>query len=306
MPSTLSFPILGRSFRARGVTPALVRWLESYWHFPQHELAPHPYGIDLRVLAGPAGAASFEDTGSGKHAWRGGELPWKRLGRAWEVREGRGGVRAWHSATGSRIVAHGLAGGSDEVAYALFLAIGHALCASGLVCLHAAAVARDGRTLALLGRTGTGKSSTLVQAVRAGWTPLAEDTIWLDPATLRFYGWDRGVHLWPEARERFAPELVDREWEVDSRGKLMIPYEALGAPAAREGVLTGIVLLERDGTRPSAWEDLAPRDAVRAIWEAVGVPLYEEDRPPLERWTSAAVSRLELRRLRLGSSPLPL
>jgi hypothetical protein len=301
MASTLAFPILGRSFRARGVTPALAAWLEAYWHYPEHRVEPHAHRIELRVVGGEPEGEMLEG-----RAWRGGELAWRRRGRAWEVRERDAGVRAWHSPSGSRIVAHGLGHASPEVAYALFLSIGHAVWTSGLICLHAAVIARDGRALALLGQTGTGKSSTLVQAVRAGWTPLAEDTIWLDPATHRFHGWDRGVHLWPDARERFAPELGEREWAMDARGKLTIPYEALGAPAERTGILTGVVLLERDASRPSAWEDLAPRDAVRALWEAVGVPLSVEDRPLLARWTSDAVSRLELRRLRLGSSPLPL
>ena len=35
--SALGFSILGRRFEARGVPPAMVEWLRSAWHFPEHD-----------------------------------------------------------------------------------------------------------------------------------------------------------------------------------------------------------------------------------------------------------------------------
>src|SRR5205085_1731336 len=76
-----------------------------------------------------------------------------------------------------QIVAHGLEEARWDVHHALFTAIGHALWNSGLLLVHAAVMRREGRTLALVGLSGTGKSTTLAQAVAAGWTPLAADAI---------------------------------------------------------------------------------------------------------------------------------
>jgi hypothetical protein len=295
--SDLAFPILGRPFRARGLTPALARWVEARWRFPEHAPAPHLHRIDLRLV---------ERSGVGT-AWEGGE-GWRPRGAGWETGGRRAGVRTLHAPSRSRLLAWGAAEGDPppELLQALFLAIGHALWASGLVALHAAVIVRGGKATALLGRSGAGKSTTLLQAVQAGWTPLAEDMSWLDPRTLRLYGWDRGVRVWPETLARLAPGLAGAPWEADAQGKLVLPLQRLGAEGPGVGVLERIALLERDAERPSGWEPLPGADAVRALWESVGVPLSPADRPVLSGWIASVISRVETRRLRLGTTPLPL
>jgi ABC-type nitrate/sulfonate/bicarbonate transport system ATPase subunit len=59
-------------------------------------------------------------------------------------------------------------------------------------------VVRDGEATALTAQSGTGKTTTLLRLIAAGWTPLAEDLAWLDPDSLTLYGWDRGIRLWQE------------------------------------------------------------------------------------------------------------
>lgn len=144
---------------------------------------------------------------------------------------------------------------------ALYLALNEALRASGLIPLHAAVVVRKGEATALVAPSGTGKTTTLLRLLAAGWTPLAEDLSWLDPDSLTVYGWDRGIRLWQETIDRFLPHLMDAPWTTDPDGKRFLAYENLGLPGTADAPiesaappeprafharLTRIVRLERE------------------------------------------------------------
>ena len=289
------FSILGRTLRADGLSPALGAWLRAHWRF-DHEVEDAGFGIILQPCPPPRGLPPATDP---PVRAPGIELPCRVLGEShWLIGDERAGVRLELRADGS-----GIAFWGDEPA-ALFAALYESLRASGLVPLHASVLARDGEATALTARSGTGKSSTLVQAIRAGWRPVAEDFAWLEPESLRIFGWDRGVHLWPDARRRFAPELSG--WTEGPDGKLFLPWDALTEPRPRAARLAAVALLERDPARPSAWEPLPPREAVRALWEAIGVPLSGTSRRAVGTLLPALLSRIHLRRLVLGSTPLPL
>lgn len=301
----LSFPVLGRSLSAAVGSAELEAWIRAHWWFPEHAPEPHPYEIVVDEAREPP---SLET------AYRVEEVQLHRVtlscrvgDGAWTFGDAAAGVRLRVGAEGSRVLLWGAEGdGARVVLPALFLALNEAIRASGLVPLHGSVAVRGGEATVFAGRSGVGKSTTLFQAFRAGWEPLAEDFAWLDPASLAVYGWDRGLRLWPEARERFAPDLPAHLFRTDADGKLFLAYDALERPPARTGTLRRIALLERNETRASAWEPLEPRDAVRAWWEAAGVPLHPGTRARLAREIPGFLARTSAARLVLGAGPLPL
>jgi len=125
-----------------------------------------------------------------------------------------------------------------------------------LLVLHAAAAARSGRAVALVGDSGAGKSSLVAALVRAGWTYLSDEAIGVDadanfhpyprPITLRRGSWsalaDMEARL-PADRERFAAT----EWHVP----------ALSLDAVADGPMPPrAVILVRHA--PGARADLRP------------------------------------------------
>ncbi len=240
--------VLGRTLRADGLSPALDAWLRSHWQF-DHEVEDAGFLITLQCCPAPR---DWSPATAPPVRAPGVELPCHVVGDGhWRIGDADAGVRLRLHGGGSEIAFWGA-----EPSPALFVALYESLRASGLVPLHASVLARDGEATALTARSGTGKSTTLVRAIRAGWEPIAEDFAWLEPGSLRLFGWDRGVHLWPDARQRFAAGL--QGWSQGPDGKLFLPWEALGEPRPRVARLGTLALLDRDDTRPSAWEPLPP------------------------------------------------
>ena len=65
----------------------------------------------------------------------------------------------------------------------------------GLVPLHAACVARGNRGVLLLGPSGSGKSTLTAHALQCGWDFLAEDSVLVEPQSLRAAGIGAFLHL---------------------------------------------------------------------------------------------------------------
>jgi hypothetical protein len=232
-------------------------------------------------------------------------LAFRNAGRIWEMDDAGAGLRLELRGGASGIELWGCDGGGDLAAlyHGLYVALSEALRASGLVPLHAAVAALGGETVAWLGASGIGKSTTLLNAVGAGWRAIAEDLCWLEPGTLRVYGWDRGVRCWPKTLHQLFPQLGEGQPMPD--GKRLIPYDRLGADDSRTGILTRLAVLGRDTDGPSRWEPATAREVVKSLWEATGVPLAEGSREV----AAAAVtrlSRLPVARLVLGNSAPPL
>lgn len=297
----LSFPVLGRPFAARRVPARLAGWLRESWDYPGYAVPISGYAIELEVAgAAPSGAA---------HGWAeldvvvpGRTLRFRSEGSVWEIGDEASGLRLEIGERGARIELWGWEAAGDGAArhHALYVALSEALRASGLVPLHAAVAARGGDVVAWLGRSGVGKSTTLLHAVNAGWRPVAEDLCWLEPGTLAAYGWDRGVRCWPETLRRFFPRLDGAQPAPD--GKHLIAYDRLGASSPRVATLTRLALLDRVAGSATRWEAVTPRDSVKALWEATGVPLASHSR----QVTAAAVerlSRLPAARYVLGDTP---
>lgn len=301
-----SFPVLGRRLTVRAESAEVGEWIRAHWLFPEHAPGPHPYAVTVHEVdepPPPEAGSRVEEVRLHRVT-----LSCRTGDGTWTFGDGTAGVRLRVGAEESRVDAWGAGReeGRGVVLPALFVALSEAFRASGLVPLHGAVAVRNGEATVFAGRSGVGKSTTLVRAIRAGWEPLAEDFAWLDPDTLSVYGWDRGLRLLPEARERFAPELAARLFRTDADGKLFLAYDHLERPPARTGVLRRLAVLERDGARGSAWAPLEAGGAVRAWWEAAGVPLHPGTRARLAAVIADLLSRTEAARLVLGTGPLPL
>jgi hypothetical protein len=91
--------------------------------------------------------------------------------------------------------------------------------------LHAAAVARSGRALLLVGRSGTGKSSVAFAAGRAGWTVMAEDEVFLQMSP-SFRVWVLpGPARLPAETAAIFPDLATRATTLLTNGKQKVVAE---------------------------------------------------------------------------------
>jgi hypothetical protein len=132
--------------------------------------------------------------------------------------------------------------------------------ALGLVPLHAACVARGGEAVLLCGDSGAGKSTLTVAALRAGFSLVAEDAVFVDSRSMRVTGGANFLHLGREslrfiddpslrARFRAAPRIRRRS----GARKLELDARAARLPLARRAPrLAALVVLSRrrSKTRP--------------------------------------------------------
>ena len=320
------FAVLGRPFRCHIETSSVLAWLDRHWRRDEHVTPPHGYTVELVEGAGPADVAGYAGgaggpadlaenaEGAGGPAGDGGRghdarwepeivrlpdgitLSWARRANEWVWRGGEAYVHLRLGDDGARVR---FRFGAD-VFPALYVAVSEALRASGLLPLHAAVVVRDGVASAIAAPSGTGKTTTLVRLLSRGWSPLAEDLSWLDPGTYTLYGWDRGLRLWSDGLARVGSALAAAPWGVDPDGKRFLDWADVGVPRVPRARLARVVLLQRDATRPTCLEPLSPREAVRVLWEATGVPLSPGVRAVVNEHVARLLRELEFQRLRLG------
>lgn len=177
--------------------------------------------------------------------------------------------------------------------------------------LHAAAACRDGTAVLIAGPGGTGKSSSLVGLVEAGWAPLSEDVCVLDlsgrdPLVWPGPPWVRRQHGEPGPRgSRVLFESSEKTaWDV-------APFREATGPVP----VAGLVLLARPlpGARPERVA-IRPGEAIgalapHAVWlgdsgeagrrlfapvaEAAGrIPVSELRLPVAEDWIDLLVALL--------------
>src|SRR5579862_1385934 len=143
--------------------------------------------------------------------------------------------------------------------------------------LHAAAVARDGVMLLLLGPSGTGKSTLAYAAHLAGLTVVSDDTVWVQLRP-RMTVWgpptrDRRISLLPDAREKF-PSLEGHDPVRLPNGKCKITI-SLGQPVLEPMARTVVCLLSRTSQHTAL---------TRARPEAVAAAFAREPEPGFDRF----------------------
>ena len=180
---------------------------------------------------------------------------------------------------------------------------------SGLLPLHAAAAGRNAQACAFIGPSGTGKSTTLLRAVAAGWTALAEDFVWIDPASSQVYGWDRGLRLLPDSLKALPVALAQHHWKTHPDGKHWVPFEALEAFQGFESKavpLSRVAVLVRDSDRMSTWSACPRHLGVQSLWSAAGLALTRAGTQATGYQLSRLLAQVDIQRLVLGTGPLPL
>ncbi len=131
--------------------------------------------------------------------------------------------------------------------------------------VHAAAVVRGGCAVLLVGPSGAGKSTLCYACVRAGFTLLAEDAVYVSlERGLRLWGNPGRIHLLPDA-PRLFPELADLAPQVQANGKrklaVALRAEQRSAPYVEQAL---VCFVERAEGRASRCEPVDV-DAARAL-----------------------------------------
>jgi hypothetical protein len=334
MGAEQSFGILGRSLICTGLPPALLDCLRERWAFPEHDLLQESRGgqaAPVYQIEVSAGSLLRNDwTGAQPRPVNGMTAPFEvavngdgflysgQHGRV-ECLHERGVTRIQIDVAGPPRGEHGRPPAEAELPAeledALNLAVAEALRCSGLLPLHVAAALHGPQhaeqTTLFAGPSGRGKSTTLLQALRAGAVPVAEDLVWYDPGSNLVYGWERAVRLLPASLALLPQGVACGDWPISPDGKVNVPYSALRAAGGqvqdvrRGGApLTRFLVLTRSPGQPSWLEPLGRRDAALALWEATGLPLGDQARAQLSAQMDALLAHTAFFRLHLGDDSL--
>lgn len=150
-----------------------------------------------------------------------------------------------------------------------FAAITAATRLRGLVSLHAGCVGANGHGVLLMGASGAGKSTLALQAALAGLDFLAEDSVFVQPHSLRASGLSAFAHARDEALpligDRAARRVVGRAPRIERRSgvrKREIDMRQGFARLARQPLrIVGAVVLAPGGRRDA--RALAPLSAAQ-------------------------------------------
>ena len=299
---------LGRRCTVLGATPDEEAWLRRYWEFATPTARRHPMSLTVRFahmarreahLPGRCTISTFSNA----------TVVWRQLGhRRWIAGGNAGGVQLRIDTDEVWIDVWRVDGEETNalVENALFLALCEALRSTGLTPLHASIIARDGEAIALTGPSGAGKSTCLLRALDYGWQPIAEDFAWLDVEAGNVYGWDRGIRLTPEGVGNVPVHWRSRPWQAAEDGKLFLSYESFAPAKPSAARLTRLALVQNEPGDESAWAPLKLRDRVRVLCEAAGVPICPVNRQDFASRVPSLLARIDVSRLIVGSSALPL
>ena len=226
---------------------------------------------------------------------------------------GGGGGGASHRGAGSDGAAHGGVAHAELVVDAGSVADGtvrarpgvHAIATwaagRGVMPVHAAAVARDGRALLLIGAGGRGKTTTAMSLALRGWRLIADDLCFLAPSPTGtvVHGLYATAVLTPPMAERLGAST----WEGLGRthvGKVAVRLPA-ELPVAREATLTAVVTVGHDDGEPYRTSVLPHRDA-HAAWQEAFAPALQTHgpTPALLAAYARAARALPVTRMTLG------
>jgi len=180
--------------------------------------------------------------------------------------------------------------------------------AQGLVSLHAGCVGQRGRGVLLVGASGAGKSTLCMQALADGLDFLAEDSVFVEPGSLRAAAVPNFLHVRQEslrhlpsrglaAAIRRAPRIRRRsgvrKYALDLRKR----SESV-APRALE--LAAVVFLSKRRVRDDRlWAPMATDEAVRTLRKSQAYAANQQGWKQFER----SIGHLPVFQLHRGSHP---
>jgi hypothetical protein len=175
----------------------------------------------------------------------------------------------------------------DAQVYLLGQVMGFILRVRGIVCLHASAIAIDGRAVAIAGQAGAGKSTTAAVFARLGYPVLSDDVVPILDRGDTFWvpsGYPC-VCLWPESVESVfgstdALPLLSPTWD-----KRYLPLEGEAHKFQKQPLpLSRIYILGERGSAPDypARRQLSSAQALRLLMANVYMN-YVWDRDSLSR-----------------------
>ena len=132
---------------------------------------------------------------------------------------------------------------SNEIRHLL---VEEALRRSDAIAIHAAAVARAGRAIVLVGESGAGKTTLTLQLASAGWDYVTDDLVVVD-ARGRLMPFPKPLGIKePTHWSQFAHHFVELDWPSAPKDLFLVPPQALGwiDPAASHEV-AAVVFLQR-------------------------------------------------------------
>jgi hypothetical protein len=141
--------------------------------------------------------------------------------------------------------------------------------ARGWMGVHGAALVKAGQAVLLRARSGGGKTTLAYAAARRRFQALAEDVVWLDEQTNRWWGMPWSFHLLPDAKQLF-PELAPYEPVLQTNGekKLEVNLETIRPGSTTVSAQPGaVVLVERLTGGKSRLEPISAEEA-QSAWPA--------------------------------------
>lgn len=225
------------------------RWtgVESFWR-PFDLLVSFVEPDTVRIVIGGAGPAAEKSTDDGK-----------------------GRIRL---AQGAAVTA----ASCDELASTVRVMVARV---RGQFCLHAGAVARDGRCALIMGPSGSGKTTTCLTLLRGGFRLLSDELTFLDPREPdcpRIWGLASAPRLVGECPRTLDDlEATLGQERKGPKQQFALPPDATGARQARPGVL---LFLRLGGGKAHGVEPLAPQQAFVATMGQVLDPtgVFRQDR----------------------------
>lgn len=281
----------------------IAAWLAATWPYghavPPFSTAGAPVHISIRLVGAPfwSGVQDGEAARGVANTWHhrvNGCTFW-----VWEAENDRAPSHdasvVGLSLDGARVTID--ACGSPFRSWAaLTNAFYEAVALAGIVPFHAAAVHRPAttddpaQTWMVLGRSGHGKTTTLLRAMRAGWTPVAEDVCWVNPSTLEVVGSDTMIGVRPASQDvlrEALPSAAGLPLDSHSDQKVHVPWDALDTPRVPWPVTHVAELLRGAGQPPGVAPSTRLRTAM-ALHEAAGIPRTDRARTTL----GATIGRL--------------
>ena len=253
----------------RGYGLSLVSELE----LPEYLPSPVIDDPDIRISLDPRALDAWEESGGSVDAF----LPAGCGGHLLRI----SGVAVYHVSGGSDIRIS-VEPGADPGLVRLFTigsAMGMALHQRGILVLHGATVALDGRARILVGHSGAGKSTLAARLGRAGYAVLGDDTmaLWNAPegrAGKWLWQGSRVFKLWGDSIEAMGVGVEGLTRLGNRADKYYVPNPGPVAEAAADrGVeLAEILVLEAGDGAPR----VEPLDGIRAL-QAVAVNTYRPE-----------------------------